>query len=258
MAKYKAEKVSELISEYKNILNDKIKQLNQAIEADPIENLKKVNDFKTQIKNIENELFEDFSDLKVELSKTNKKLAEIEFYIKDQLLAKTYIIDTNIFIVEPEIIEKIDKKHKIVLSAKVTDELDNLKRNKDIKDNAGKALKLINQQLGKNPKLKTARADFKKLPRDFNDHSPDNMILAVALMYIDDNPVLLTNDNGLQIKAKTCEIPTLTLKQFLNPEPESKNLKLPINLKTNKVLEFDLLIKAIQNSWNTIREELYK
>jgi rRNA-processing protein FCF1 len=250
LAKYKAEKVSELISEYKNILNDKIKQLNQAIEAEPIENLKKVNDFNTQIKNIENELFDELSDLKVELSITNKKLAEIEFYIKDQLLAKTYIIDTNIFIVEPEIIEKIDKKHKIVLSAKVTDELDNLKRNKDIKDNAGKALKLINQQLGKNPKLKTARADFKKLPRDFNDRSPDNKILAVALMYKDDNPVLLTNDNGLQIKAKTCEIPTLSLKQFLNPEPESKNLKLPINLKTNKVLEFDSLIKAIQNSWN--------
>jgi len=125
-----------------------------------------------------------------------------------------------------------------------------LKKNKEVKENAIKALKLINQQLGKNKRLKTARADLKKLPKDFSDRSPDNMILAVALMYKDENPVLLTNDNGLQIKAKTCEISTLSLKQFLNPKPESKDFQLPINLKTNKVLDIDLLIKAIRNSWS--------
>jgi len=80
LAKYKAEKVTELIGEYKNILNDKIKQINQAIEAEPIENLKKVSDFKNQIKTIENELFEEYSDLKTVISKTTQKLAEIEFY----------------------------------------------------------------------------------------------------------------------------------------------------------------------------------
>lgn len=255
LAKYKTNKIVELKNDYKIILEEKIGQLNQSIEAEPIDNLKKVNDFKNQLKNIENELFDEYSDLKIVISKTTKKLAEIEFYIKDQLLAKTYIIDTNIFIEEPEIIDKIDKKHKIVLSAKVTDELDNLKRNKDIKDNAGKALKHINQQLGKNKNLKTAKANLKLLPKDFNDHSPDNFILSVALIYKDENPVLLTNDNGLQIKAKTCNIPTLSLKQFLNPEPDSKKYKLPFNLKTNKVLDIDLLIKAIQNSWNTKNQQ---
>lgn len=269
LSKFKTNKIVELKSEYKIALEEKISQLSQAIEAEPIENLKKVNDFKNQIENIENELFDEYSDLKIEISKTSKKLAEIEFYIKDQLLAKTYIIDTNIFIEEPEIIEKIDKKHKIVLSAKVTDELDNLKRNKDIKENASKALKLINQQLGKNHKLKTARADFKKLPRDFNDRSPDNMILAVALMYKDENPILLTNDNGLQVKAKTCDIPSQSLLDFLGlseieVKKENKKIKvlksqnkplnnkqvLPINLKTKEPLNIDFLITAFNNGKN--------
>ncbi len=35
-----------------------------------------------------------------------------------------YIIDTNVFLDQPEIISKIDHKYSVVLSAKVIDELD--------------------------------------------------------------------------------------------------------------------------------------
>ncbi|WP_332912656.1 PIN domain-containing protein [Algoriphagus boritolerans] len=38
-----------------------------------------------------------------------------------------YIIDTNVFVDQPDIISKIDHKYSIVLSAKVIDELDYLK-----------------------------------------------------------------------------------------------------------------------------------
>jgi len=50
---------------------------------------------------------------------------------------------------------------------------------------------------------------------DFNKKSPDNFILSVALKYSYENPIMLTSDNGLQIKAKGLGITTITLKEFL-------------------------------------------
>ena len=42
--------------------------------------------------------------------------------IKDEVLAKTYIIDTNVFIKEPDIISKIDlTKHFVALSFSVVE-----------------------------------------------------------------------------------------------------------------------------------------
>jgi hypothetical protein len=45
----------------------------------------------------------------------------------------------------------------------------------------------------------------------------------VALKYKQENPILLTSDNGLQIKAKGLNITTITLKDFLKQN-------LPVNL----------------------------
>ena len=63
--------------------------------------------------------------------------------------------------------------------------------------------------------VKMELADISLLPDDFNKKSPDNMILTVALKYCSENPILLTSDNGLQIKAKGLNIKTITLKEFL-------------------------------------------
>ena len=58
-------------------------------------------------------------------------------------------------------------------------------------------------------------ADLALLPNDFNKKSPDNFILSVALRYKNENPIILTSDNGLQIKEKGLGISTITLKEFL-------------------------------------------
>jgi rRNA-processing protein FCF1 len=58
-------------------------------------------------------------------------------------------------------------------------------------------------------------ADLSLLPIDFNKRSPDNLILTVALKFNTENPILLTSDNGLQVKAKGLKITTITLKEFL-------------------------------------------
>lgn len=58
-------------------------------------------------------------------------------------------------------------------------------------------------------------SDISLLPDDFNKKSPDNMILSVALKFRNQNPIILTSDNGLQVKSKGLTITTISLKDFL-------------------------------------------
>ena len=136
--------------------------------------------------------------------------------VKSRTKKNIYIIDTNVFVNCPDIISKIDGKYEVVLSAKVVDELDKLKITLDEtgRTNVQKALHLINQSMDKR-NIKMELADTSLLPDDFNKKSPDNMILTVVLKYRNENPILLTSDNGLQVKAKGLEIKTITLKEFL-------------------------------------------
>jgi len=103
-----------------------------------------------------------------------------------------------------------------VLSAKVIDELDYLKISltEEQKKNVQKALRQINESIDKR-RIKMDTADLTLLSNDFNKKSPDNFILSVALKYRGENPIMMTSDNGLQIKAKGLNITTITLKDFL-------------------------------------------
>ena len=136
--------------------------------------------------------------------------------VKSQIKKNIYIIDTNVFVNCPDIISKIDEKYLVVLSAKVIDELDKLKiklSNED-KRNVETALRCINRALDK-PNVKMELSDLSLLPNDFDKRSPDNNILTVALKFINENPILLTSDNGLQVKAKGLNMKTISLKDFL-------------------------------------------
>lgn len=148
---------------------------------------------------------------KIDLSKFEKPKKEI---IKGK--ENLYIIDTNVFVDCPEIISKIDKQYQIILSAKVIDELDYLKISltEEQRKNVQKAIKHINESFEKR-NIKMDTADLALLPNDFNKKSPDNFILSVALKYKNENPIMLSSDNGLQIKAKGLNITTITLKDFL-------------------------------------------
>jgi rRNA-processing protein FCF1 len=149
---------------------------------------------------------------KIDLTKFEKPKKEI---VKGK--ENIYIIDTNVFVDQPDIISKIDNQYSVVLSAKVIDELDYLKISltEEQKKNVQKALRLINESIDKRG-IKMDTSDLSLLPNDFNKKSPDNLILTVALKYKDQNPIMLTSDNGLQIKAKGLGITTITLKEFLN------------------------------------------
>ena len=147
---------------------------------------------------------------KIDLAKFDRPKKEIVNNKKNY-----YIIDTNVFVNCPDIISKIDKVYPIILSAKVTDELDKLKIKLDEKgkQNAEKALRILNTDNTHN--IIYEFADTSLLPDDFDKRSPDNMILSVALKYRDENPIMLTSDNGLQLKSKILGITTISLKKFL-------------------------------------------
>ncbi|MCA0335134.1 MAG: AAA family ATPase [Bacteroidetes bacterium] len=143
---------------------------------------------------------------KIDLSKFEKPKKEI---IKGK--ENIYIIDTNVFVDQPDIISKIDKQYQVVLSAKVIDELDKLKvtlPTNEQKQNVQKAIKQINDSFDKR-NIKMDTADLSLLPSDFDKKSPDNFILTVALKYKDENPIILTSDNGLQVKSKGFGITTI-------------------------------------------------
>ena len=136
--------------------------------------------------------------------------------VKSQVKKNIYIIDTNVFVNCPDILSKIDTSYQVVLSAKVIDELDKLKITLDAegKRNVEKALRNINRAMD-NPNVTMELSDPSLLPDDFNKRSPDNNILTVALKFKAENPILLTSDNGLQIKAKGLKISTISLRDFL-------------------------------------------
>lgn len=164
---------------------------------------------------------EDSTFIKTETPKVGVKIVGFvdltKFKSKKKVQSKkTYIIDTNVFVECPDICNKIDRNCQIILSAKVIDELDKLKITLEgsNKENVNKALSCINKALNR-PNISFEVANTHLLPADFNRRSPDNMILSVALKYKDDNPTLLTSDNGLQIKCKGLGIATISLKTFL-------------------------------------------
>ena len=147
---------------------------------------------------------------KVDLTKFERPKKEIAKNKKNY-----YIIDTNVFVDCPDVISKVDKKYPVILSAKVTDELDKMKIKLDEqkKKNAEKALWQLNNE--KAHEIIFEFADTALLPEDFDKRSPDNMILSVALKYKEENPIMLTSDNGLQLKCKIFNIATVSLRNFL-------------------------------------------
>lgn len=146
---------------------------------------------------------------KIDLSQFERKRKEV---VADK--ENIYVIDTNVFVNCPDIISRIGDKYSIAMAAKVVDELDKMKIKLDEqgKRNAEKAIRNINNV---KRDIMFELSDVSLLPSDFDKKSPDNMILSVAMKYKGGNPILLTSDNGLQVKAKILGFKTISLKDFL-------------------------------------------
>lgn len=166
--------------------------------------------FKTIISEIifdDSEVFKRCERLKTVIANKKEEFAEAKRIF-------SFIIDTNAFIKDPVIISKIQAKNKVIIAAKVLDELDGFKSNPQLKEVASKSIREIFNDKNKN--IKRAKANVKLLPPDFNKRAPDNLILAVALMYKDNNGILISDDLGLREKAKIVEMPVLSYDEFVD------------------------------------------
>lgn len=142
-----------------------------------------------------------------------------EILSSDDYYTGCYIIDTNVFVEKPDIIDSIPEDYFVVLSAKVLEELDHLKIKKNIsvagKKRANRALKNISDSLSrKDREIIMEDSDVRLLPKDFDKHNPDNKILSVALKFVGENPILLTSDFGLQARAKAMGVESISLKEY--------------------------------------------
>lgn len=230
--------ISDLKSTHQKNLFSNLQSLMENFKAQNFSNLDSLKPFSVELNNIENEFFEEYNELIFQANSMKTSLIQEEKRIREELLTKTFIIDTNVFIEYPEIISKIDSKHHIVISNTVIDELDRLKKKEKLKDKASKAISILNKQLGKNKHLRTAKANTNILGENY-PNSPDNRILSVAYMYKEKNPVLLTSDAGLQLKAKSLEIPTISLNDFLG------NKEIPISNDQSIGINYRLIFKKM-------------
>ena len=200
------------------------------------------------------------------------QLNDREKYLKQELLPKSYIVDTNVFVVFPKIMDYIGKEDRTVLSLKVLDELDKLKvrLGGKAKQNVKQAIKEINDKIRmKSKSFHMESAETRLLPEDYVKTNPDNMILSVALKYKDRNPFLVTNDINFQNRAASLGISFKGLADMLPVEvfrtidfttselhkgtelKQSQNQVRPIDKKSMSKSLFNLIRKA----YNTCQEK---
>lgn len=142
---------------------------------------------------------------------------------------KYYVIDTNVFIDQPSILELFDEDDVIILPITVEQELEYRATDINTKYSAEKALEEI---IGRRDRLVFAESDesllsedfFKNFSENFNNANNDNKILSIALRYKEQNPTLISSDNRLaKLKSSFMGIKGLSLQEFsLEKRSESK------------------------------------
>jgi len=149
------------------------------------------------------------------------QLDKREKFLRQELLPKNYVIDTNVFVLCPQIMDYISKEDRIILSGKVLDELDKLKGTTSGKDkrNVRTAIREINHKINmKTDNVRFEFADTKLLPEDFEKSNADNMILSVALKFREKNPFVISNDINFQNRAASLGIPFKSLEDIVPAE----------------------------------------
>ncbi len=190
--------------------------------------LRRLTRLRLQVQDCLNDCLDDemYNEVKTVLEEWRIKIEKKETHLRDRILAKTYIIDTNVFIDQPDILSLIDSKHQIIVSSRVLDELDKLKTEDSLKMVASRAISNIRREQKRREKEKKSPIVFRNgninlLPTDFNQRTNDNFILSVALtaQYKEENVVLLTSDNGLRLKAEAVGVFHNSLADFLEQQP---------------------------------------
>lgn len=142
-----------------------------------------------------------------------------------------YVVDTNALIERIDLIDKfLDNKNALIVPLKVIEELDKIKDTKDENDELSEIAKrsrIISRKIkelqeNKYEWLIIGSANIDLLPDDLDKRKSDNIILSVVLKYIDNNPILITNDINLSNTALSKKIRTMDVKTFMKEDGSMK------------------------------------
>lgn len=201
-------------------LHKKFWAIEKDVHIEKINRLFNLHVLKEKIEKLKNEMVgtSGYSLTNKDYMKMKESIDKREHFIREKLMARTFVIDTNIFLDEPRILSKIKGNDYIVLPLKVLDELDKFKIKEDEQkgENARIALKEINElSKKKDSKLKMERFSPRLLPEELSPRNPDNMFLSIGIAHKEDNPFIVTSDNGMQSKARALGIPVYSLADLL-------------------------------------------
>lgn len=164
--------------------------------------------------NIKSEIIIGASEIGIRCQGIDKIISAKQAEFEEARKVFSLILDTNIFLKDQNIISKLPSKHKIIVADKVIEELNSFKNISQLKEIASHCISEIH--LNKNRNVHRAKANLKRLPKEFSKKSPDNLILAVAYMYKDLNGILVSDVMELNEKAKQLKIPVMTHEIFVN------------------------------------------
>lgn len=165
--------------------------------------------------------------LRADSEKINVRTPKRENVGKDG--KKFFVLDTNVFIDQPDILNCYSENDVIIVPITVEQELEYRAGDINTKYSAEKALEEI---VNNRERLIFEESDesllsedfFKNFAENFNNANNDNKILTIALKYKDQNVTLISSDNCLvKLKASFVGVNGLTLKEFnINRMNESK------------------------------------
>ena len=222
LRKKKQETLNSVKLAYEKTLVEQATALLASINLDSIEDIAQIDEIREKFAAILKDTDGSYITLQETVKPIMDALREREMYIREEKMAKYFIIDTNVFLDDPDILSKIPRRDHVVVAAMVIKELDKMKlksADPDRASNARKAVRALKDQIKKDKTsrrkfLELRTADMSLLHQEFREEKGDNYILGVAVQYRDKNPFLITSDNIFSLAAEVEQIPTMTLQEF--------------------------------------------
>lgn len=135
-----------------------------------------------------------------------------------------YLIDTNVFIKYPRVLDRLKKNEKAILSYTVIDELKFRSKDQNTKYQAEDAIEnILKYQQKGDERIEFVQCNLDiipeglfKNPRTDNDLN-DNKILSIGIIKKNqgEKVILVTEDKELRIKAQSCEVENMIVDDFM-------------------------------------------
>jgi len=153
-----------------------------------------------------------------QLTINNSKITEIAKWTakligtRDPRIRSVYVFDTSALIEQPQIVSEARQGELFVVTKRVIEELDDKKPDEALRPHVAEVVRNL-RNLSKEH-IQFCDGDMSLLPSDYRLKG-DNLILSVAVRYRKHNPVLITNDNNLSLKARAEGLEAMSAEAFM-------------------------------------------